>query len=140
MFVVWILKPAYWWCCQSFISLWKPMCDIYVHIKMVQLSPELPKKKCACSHSIDIHILLLCLFIFLYITTVYFTIEVYYFLKLTSHWLSYYDYCIKMTYIRFSFLILKMNSSDVQAAFKDMEFLERDHLVWIFKWGKYMEF
>lgn len=55
------------------------------------------------------------------------TMEIYsHFLKLTSHWLSYHDYCIKMICIRYSSLVLRMNFSDVHAAFKEnTEFLEK---------------
>lgn len=86
---------------------------------MVQLSSKIPKK---CMHSERCHpedFPSLSLFIFLLLNI---AIEVYsHFLKkTTNYWLSYHDYCIKMACIRFSFLILGLEYSDVHATFKDM--------------------
>lgn len=63
--------------------------------------------------------------------------EVYsHFLKLTSRWHFQREYYIKMTCIRFSFLVLRMISPR-NAAFKEhTECLERDYLACICKWGK----
>lgn len=105
MFVVWILKPCCWWYCKHFMNLWKWKCDIYVHIKMAQLAPKVPKKKKKVHAIIALTSKRFSFSVSIFISIVlYYNWGYSYFPTLTGHWLFHHDYCLKVTCIRFSFL------------------------------------